>query len=101
MQNHSAYFEELKKNMSPENLENYKKIGEKFFSNFDFQTGYMFKLNGQLDEAPRLVSLLKSGLAVEDLSEDEIKILEKSFGGDWRKTICVQGDCTSLSDSKT
>lgn len=87
MQN-SAYFEELKKNMSPETLEKYKKIGKDFFSNFDFDSGSMFKVETNVDQVRQIISSLRSGLGVEDLSEDEIKLMEKSFGGEWRTAIC-------------
>ena len=97
-QDNSSYFEQLKNNMSPETLERYQKIGQDFFSNFDFETGSMFKVQSNMDEVNLLVSSLRSGLKIEDLAEDDIQTLEKSLGADWKK--CIECDTADLQQCK-
>jgi len=93
-QDNSSYFEQLKKNMSPETLERYQKIGQDFFSNFDFEKGSMFKVQSNMDEINLIVSSLRSGLKIEDLTEDDIQTLEESLGADWKK--CIECDTADL-----
>lgn len=90
MQNNN-YFEELKKSMSQETLEKYKKIGQDFFSNFDFESGYMRRLQSRENEIVDILSALRSGLRAEDLDPEEIELLKKKFGEKWEQNIDLGG----------
>jgi hypothetical protein len=88
MQNNpfTNYFDELKKKMPQETLDKYQKIGQDFFSNFDFESGYMFRMESREDRPNSILAALRSGLKAEDLSLEEIEILEKNFGN-WKEKI--------------
>lgn len=58
-----------------------KKKGQDFFSNFDFKNGNMFKVENRHTE---ILSALRSGLDVEDLDQEELEIMVKKFGVDWK-----------------
>lgn len=91
MQNNpfTNYFDELKKTMPQETLDKYQKIGQDFFSNFDFESGYMFRMESREDSPNSILAALRSGLKAEDLSLEEIEILEKNFGN-WKEKIEVE-----------
>jgi hypothetical protein len=75
-------FQEIRENMSPEELESYKQKGEAFFSNFDFDKGEM---TSPLENSARhLLSALRSGLTFEDLDDNEKEILHQVYGKSWK-----------------
>lgn len=78
------FMENLKKSMSPEQLENYRKKGESFFSNFDFDSGMMNKVDNSYIY---ILASLRSGLNVDDLDSDEKEIMFRRYGKDWEKRI--------------
>ena len=77
----NEFIENLRKKMNPEQRQDYEKKGQDFFSNFDFETGKMFKVENRHTE---ILSALRSGLDVEDLDQEELEIMEKKFGRDWK-----------------
>ena len=84
MQHTSSFFDQLRENMSPETIHKYQQIGQHFFSNFDFDTGYMYRKD-QLDKIDQIISALKSGLNPEDLSDDEVEVMKDKFGTNWEE----------------
>jgi hypothetical protein len=75
----------IKKQMSPEQLENYKKIGEQMYNNVDFQNCQVLNnIPPPMVEALAYISEgLKSGLHPSYLDEDEIKVLKECYGEEW------------------
>ena len=73
------------KNMSKEDLENYKKIGEHMYNNINFEDNkVIINLPPPIEEAVAYIeTAIKSGLLPNDLDEDEIFCLENAFGTKW------------------
>ena len=73
------------KAMSKEDLEKYKKIGEKLYGNINFQDSTVVnQLITPVEEAVAYVEEgLKSGLLPEDLEENEVILLHKTYGDKW------------------
>lgn len=73
------------KSMSKEDLEKYKKIGEKLYSNINFKDSTIVKqLITPVEEAVAYVEEgLKSGLLPEDLEENEVILLHQTYGDKW------------------
>lgn len=77
-----------KQNMSPEDLDRYKKIGELMYRDVDFQTS---KLNDEgdsfppfvIDAANYIVELLKSGIHPSMLEKEEIDVMNNVYGKEW------------------
>lgn len=73
------------KAMSKEDLEKYKKIGEQLYGNINFQDSTLVnQLITPVEEAVAYVEEgLKSGLLPEDLEENEVILLHKTYGDKW------------------
>jgi hypothetical protein len=74
------------KNMSKEELENYKKIGEQMYGNIDFVDSKIIKNNLPPPVAEAIAYVeegIKSGLMPVDLEEDEVIMLTKAYGTEW------------------
>ena len=73
------------KDMSPEQLEGYKKFGENLYGNINFQDSKIINnLPPPMAESVAYVEEgLKSGLAPEDLTEDEVALLTQAYGEKW------------------
>jgi hypothetical protein len=73
------------KAMSPEQLEHYKKFGESLYGTINFEDSKIMKnLEPPLEESAAYIeSGIMSGLLPEDLSEDEVHLLEKAYGEKW------------------
>lgn len=72
-----------KESLSKEEREKYEKQGEYMFNNIDFENG---GLEGQLNDFIKYIEVgLKSGLSIDDLTEDEIEALIKIKGDNWYK----------------
>jgi hypothetical protein len=75
------------KAMSPEQLAEYKKFGESMYGNVNFEDSKI--VNNMAPPMAESVAYveegLKSGLLPEDLSEDEVILLQKAFGEEWYK----------------
>jgi hypothetical protein len=73
------------KAMSKEDLEKYKKVGEQLYGNINFEDSTIVKhLMTPVDEAVAYVEEgLKSGLLPRDLDENEVILLQKTYGEEW------------------
>ena len=73
------------KAMSKEDLEKYKKIGEQLYGSVNFEDSTIVnQLATPIDEAIAYVEEgLKSGLLPGDLDENEVILLEKTYGKKW------------------
>jgi succinate dehydrogenase flavin-adding protein (antitoxin of CptAB toxin-antitoxin module) len=79
----NPFVDAAKKSMSLEQIENFKKMGEKYFSVWDFDKGNPEEI---LDVAvAELSEAIKSGLHPTDLEENDIAILSTKLGKDWYK----------------
>ena len=75
-----------KKSMSPEQIEEYKKIGEHMYSNkicHELENKSMEKVNKQEDVLQYATEALNSGLSPLELSQTEIDTLQKVYGEKW------------------
>lgn len=75
------------KAMSKEDLEKYKKIGEQIYGNINFEDSTVVnQLITPVEEAIAYVEEgIKSGLLPEDLEENEVILLHKTYGEEWYK----------------
>jgi hypothetical protein len=73
------------KGMSPEQLENYKKIGEEMYGNVDFvDSKIVNSLPLPMSEAVAyVIQGLKSGLHPKDMDPNEILLLNSNIGEKW------------------
>lgn len=78
-------FNELKENLSEEDKKKYEKIGESMYNSIDYESGEILDKNSydMTLVIKYILEGLKSGLSVDDLSEDEVAILINAFGADW------------------
>jgi hypothetical protein len=77
----NPYISEAKKHLSQEKLEEYKRLGERFYAGWDFEKGGPEKV---LDVAVAEISeAIKSGLHPSDLDENEIEIMSTKIGKEW------------------
>jgi len=85
-------WDRAKSNMSKEQLNQYKSIGEQMNGSIDYISGKSNPIpipEPVKESVSYILSGLKSGLDVDDLDEDEIKTLETFIGEDWRSKIFV------------
>lgn len=78
--------ENFKKSLSPEQIAEYKKIGEYMYNNNDYQTvdiGSGVKQSNSVDSFNYAVQSLKSGLNPMDLSMEEVVQLNTYYGPKW------------------
>ena len=75
------------KAMSKEDLEKYKKVGEQLYGNVNFEDSTVInKLITPVDEAIAYIEEgLKSGLMPHDLDENEVILLQQTYGEEWYK----------------
>ena len=73
------------KALSPEQVEEYRKIGEYMYGNINFEDNkIMKKMDPPLPESVAYIEEgLKAGLMPGDLTEDEVVILTKAYGEKW------------------
>lgn len=77
----NPFVKAAKESMSLQQIENFKKMGEKYFSAWDFDKGNPEEI---LDVAvAELSEAIKSGLHPSDLEENDIAILSAKLGKDW------------------
>ena len=93
-----------RKNMSPEDLEKYRKMGESMYADIDFPTSTIITEDNNLNLPEHMVEALmyiietiKSGLHPSMLEENEIKLLEEAYGIEWYKQFgYVKEDLTDI-----
>jgi hypothetical protein len=78
--------EAAKKALTPEQLDEYKKIGEYMYNNIDYKNAI---LNNPVKNARHedlviyATEALKSGCDPHDLTKDELQAIEKHYGEKW------------------
>ncbi len=78
--------EQLKHLLTPEQIENYKKMGEEMYNTVDFTTNEIIGSNDPLVETVAYISeAIKSGLHPSYITADESKIMEEWGGRQWYK----------------
>ncbi len=79
----------LLKTMSPEDIEKYKKIGEEFYGQIDFEKSEVLaNLAPPMAEALAYIKEgIKSGLLPVDFEENEINLLREVYGDEWYKAF--------------
>lgn len=72
------------KQMSPEDIENVRKFGENLYKNTNYDIDKMLNLPISEDEPLAYIEEgIKSGLLAEDLTQDEVILLTKTYGEKW------------------
>ena len=99
-------WDRAKSNMSKEQLEQYKTIGDQMNGSINYLTGESNPVpipEPVKESVSYILSGLKSGLDVDDLDEDEIKTLETFIGKDWQSKIFVseKKDDSNSQDTNT
>ena len=73
------------KALSPQQIEDYKKIGEQLYGNINFEDSKI--LNNipppMAESVAYIEEGIKSGLLPSDLTEDEIILLSQAYGDKW------------------
>ena len=78
----NAMVRDAKAKMSKEDLEQYKKIGEQFYRDIDFQQNN--NLDVILKESVSYISMgLNSGLLPSELNKDERRVMTEIIGKKW------------------
>ena len=87
--------EAARQSMTPEMLENYKRLGESMYKDIDFENG---TIEIAIDESlKKLDHTIRSGLHPSMLSEDEKKLLSEELGEKWyEKYGYVEGDLNDI-----
>jgi len=78
----NAMVRNAKANMSKEDIKQYKKIGEQFYKDMDFQRKNNIDSIIQ-ESASYLSSLLNSGLLPHNLNKDEKRVLREIYSDKW------------------
>ncbi len=80
---------EMKKNLSDEDKKKYEKIGESMYNSIDYNSGVTLDKNSydMTLVIKYILEGLKSGLSVDDLSENEVAILVQAFGENWQENF--------------
>jgi hypothetical protein len=73
------------KALTPEQIEEYKKIGEHMYGNINFVDSKIInKIDAPIEESVAYIEEgIKSGLLPEDLTEDEVSLLCNAYGEKW------------------
>ena len=73
------------KAMSPEQLDEYKRIGEQLYGNINFEDSKIINnMPPPMEESVAYIEQgIKSGLLPEDLDENEVVLLEQAYGPEW------------------
>ena len=71
--------------MSPEEKENYQRIGEQMYGNMNFEDArFLINPDSKMNEALAcLESQLRSGLHPSDLEDNEKAVLKDAYGDNW------------------
>jgi hypothetical protein len=75
------------KAMTPEQLEDYKKFGESMYGSVNFEDSTIINnIAAPMEESVAYVEEgIKSGLLPEDLTNDEVCLLQEAYGKEWYK----------------
>lgn len=87
--------------MTPEQVEEYKKIGEYMYNNHDYIKIENIKESNNTDLLSYAVQALKSGLDPCDLSKPEIQSLTDTYGEKWYEQFGIDDTKHSLPKLQT
>jgi hypothetical protein len=77
----NPFVDAAKRAMKQEDIDNYKKMGEKFYAGWNFENGGPEQM---LDVAlAEICEAIKSGLHPSDLDDNEREILKTKMGKEW------------------
>ena len=76
---------QAKKSMTPEELEEYKKKGEEFFADVNFEDKDGNAIPPVESACAYIAEGLKSGLHPSYLDDDEKRVMEEIYGKEWYK----------------
>lgn len=81
----STLFKNMMNNLSDEDKEKYKKIGEYMYNTIDYENNEILnKIKTPTEEILGYIEIaLKSGLSAEDLEPEERKYMKDQFGNKW------------------
>jgi hypothetical protein len=73
------------KSMTKEQIEEYKKVGEYMYNNVNFEDNKIINnLDPPIEESVAYIEEgIKSGLLPQDLTENEVVVLNKAYGEKW------------------
>lgn len=73
------------KSMTPEQLDEYKKFGETLYGTVDFEDSKIVNnMPAPMAESVAYIEEgIKSGLLPDDLTEDEVTLLQQAYGDEW------------------
>ena len=74
---------EARKNMTPEQIEEYKRKGEKMYGEIDYTQNFDPFEEKLKQSAIYIISGLKSGLKPNQLTTDELEVLKQIHGETW------------------
>jgi len=76
--------DEIRKSMSPEDLEKYKKLGESMYANIDYEKAAVSNMPPEMEDfLVYITSALKSGLHPSMFSDEEKKFMNEIVGEKW------------------
>jgi hypothetical protein len=77
--------ESAKKQMTPQQLEEYKQIGESMYNTLDFNTNEILNNpdDPKADSIAYITEGIKSGLHPSFLTDEELQIMEEYYGKTW------------------
>ena len=84
----NAYIESAKKTMSPEQIEEYKQIGENMYNGIDFVNADGTKEtipSEMMDAILYVLDSIRSGQHISTLDEREKDLLKNTYGNKWYK----------------
>ena len=76
---------QARESMTPEQLEEYKKKGEEFFANVDFEDKDGNTIPPVESACAYITEGLKSGIHPSYLDDDEKRVMEEIYGKEWYK----------------
>ena len=76
---------QARESMTPEQLEEYKKKGEEFFANVDFEDKDGNTIPPVESACAYITEGLKSGMHPSYLDDDEKRVMEEIYGKEWYK----------------
>lgn len=91
----NAMVETTRRGMTPEQIEEYKKIGEYMYNNVDYKTatvGAQVRESKDEDLILYATEALKAGGDPNDLTEPELQALLKIYGGKWYERFGFEED---------
>ena len=82
----NKFVNDSKSNMTPQQLEEYEKKGKAMYEAVNFETSTVNNLTTPLSVS-NIEKCLKSGLDIEDLTVEEIIIISKHYGDNWKDIV--------------